>query len=77
MVLLVVWPTSASPELLKVAMTGALLGLFAYGTYDLTNLATLKGWPVFLSILDMAWGTAETSVSAVAGRLVIQSWPAG
>jgi len=68
-VLLVVWPTSASPELLKVAMTGALLGLFAW--------ATLKGWPVFLSILDMAWGTAATSVSAVAGKSVIQSPPAG
>jgi len=75
--MLVVWPMSALPGLLKVAMTGALLGLFAYGTYDLTNLATLKGWPVFLSILDMAWGTAATSVSAVAGKSVIQSPPAG
>jgi len=75
--MLVVWPMSALPGLLKVAMTGALLGLFAYGTYDLTNLATLKGWPVFLSILDMAWGTAATSVSAVAGKSVIDRWPAG
>src|SRR5690348_8867569 len=37
-------------------MWGALFGFFAYATYDLTNLATLKGWPVGISLIDLAWG---------------------
>ncbi|MBX9739281.1 MAG: DUF2177 family protein [Beijerinckiaceae bacterium] len=46
---------------------GALLGLIAYGTYDLTNLATLRNWPVMLSFVDMAWGSALTATSALVG----------
>jgi uncharacterized membrane protein len=43
---------------------GALLGLVIYGGYDLTNLAILKGWPLGLSLLDIAWGiTFSTLVS--------------
>ena len=48
-------------------LSGALFGLFAYATYDLTNLATLRGWPLRLSLIDMAWGTILTAVSAAAG----------
>ncbi len=48
---------------------GALFGLFAYGTYDLTNQATLKVWPTVLSLADMAWGCVLTGVSATAGYL--------
>ncbi len=46
---------------------GALLGLLCYGTYDLTNLATLKNWPRDLAIVDMIWGTFLTAAAAVAG----------
>jgi uncharacterized membrane protein len=46
---------------------GALLGLVAYGVYDLTNQATLKLWSTRLSLLDMAWGAAITGVAALAG----------
>jgi uncharacterized membrane protein len=49
------------------AVLGALLGLVAYGTYDLTNLATLKGWPVTMTFVDMAWGVVLTAASASAG----------
>jgi uncharacterized membrane protein len=55
----------------KVVIAGALFGFFAYSTYDLTNLATLKDWPVGLSVLDMAWGTTVSAVSAFCGKLVI------
>lgn len=48
------------------ALRGALLGLFAYGTYDLTNLAVLKGWPPLLAFVDMAWGGLLTAASAAA-----------
>jgi uncharacterized membrane protein len=46
---------------------GALFGFFAYATYDLTNLATLKDWPLRISLIDMAWGTFLTAMAAAAG----------
>lgn len=49
------------------ALLGALLGLVAYGTYDLTNFATLKGWPLTMTFVDMAWGMVLTAASATAG----------
>jgi len=54
-------------------LAGALLGLVAYGTYDMTNLSTLKGWSLTLSLVDLAWGTMLTAVSATAGYFVT-SW---
>ena len=42
-----------------------------FATYDLTNLATLKNWPVGLALLDMAWGTVVSAVSAVAGKAAL------
>lgn len=46
---------------------GAALGVVAYGTYDLTNQATLKDWPVMITLADMTWGTALTCLSAFGG----------
>lgn len=46
---------------------GALLGLVAYGTYDFTNLSTLRNWPLALSLIDVAWGTVLTGVTALGG----------
>jgi uncharacterized membrane protein len=51
---------------------GAMLGLFAYGTYDLTNLSTLRGWSVTVTVVDMAWGCVLTATSATAGMLAAQ-----
>lgn len=51
---------------------GALFGLIAYGTYDLTNLATLARWPVTLSVLDMAWGATLSALVAGAGKAVVR-----
>jgi uncharacterized membrane protein len=48
-------------------MWGALFGFFAYATYDLTNLATLKDWPAGISLIDIAWGTFLTATAASAG----------
>lgn len=48
---------------------GAAFGFFAYMTYDLTNMATLKVWPVHLAAIDIAWGTFVTAVAATAGYL--------
>jgi len=46
---------------------GALFGFLAYATYDLTNLATIRGWPWQVAAVDMAWGTALNGVVTVAG----------
>ena len=46
---------------------GALFGLLAYATYDLTNLATIQGWPWDLAVVDMVWGTVVTSAVSVIG----------
>ena len=50
---------------------GALLGLVAYATYDLTNLATLRGWPLPMSVVDIAWGAALTAVVAAASCAIV------
>lgn len=62
---------SADMPLVKAVATGALFGFFAYSTYDLTALAVIKGWPVGLTFLDMAWGTIVSGVSAGAGKLTL------
>ena len=49
------------------AMDGALFGFFAYLTYDATNLATLKGFPPVVAIVDTVWGTVLSAASATAG----------
>ncbi|MBO6784119.1 MAG: DUF2177 family protein [Alphaproteobacteria bacterium] len=48
---------------------GALLGLIAYGTYDLTNLATIRDWPVAMSIVDMIWGGVLTATVSFVGYM--------
>jgi uncharacterized membrane protein len=65
-------PMLESGDWMKAAMTGAVLGLVAYGTYDLTNLATLKNWPLPMVIVDMVWGTVLSAVSAAAGVLILK-----
>jgi uncharacterized membrane protein len=52
---------------------GALFGFFAYAVYDLTNLATLRGWPVAVTVVDLAWGTLATAVAATASYLTVQA----
>jgi len=64
---LVVLPAMRSgSSLVNVFFIGALLGLVAYGTYDLTNQATLKDWPVLVTVVDLIWGSLMTgSVAAI------------
>ncbi|MDP1888102.1 DUF2177 family protein [Polaromonas sp.] len=58
----------------RAAALGALLGLLAYGTYDLSNLATLQGWPLQLTLVDMAWGSALTAAAATAAFFATRAW---
>ncbi len=52
---------------------GALFGLCVYAAYDLTNLATLRGWSMTLSLVDLAWGAFATAVATLAAFLVVRA----
>ena len=75
-VVFAVAPNEGRAGLGRVAMMGALFGFFAYATYDLSNLATLKNWPVSLALMDMAWGSAVSAASAVAGKWMLDRFTA-
>lgn len=64
-----VMPALAGGGLAKAALNGAVLGLVAYATYDLTNHATLRDWPPIVTLADILWGITLTAVSASAGFL--------
>ncbi len=64
LVLFVVQPALKQESLKYAILYGALLGCVAYAAYDLTNLATLKDWPITLTIIDLIWGTVLTASTA-------------
>jgi uncharacterized membrane protein len=68
----VVQPALGSGDWQKAAMMGAIFGLVAYATYDLTNLAVVKGFPVNIALVDMAWGAGVSAVTAAATVLITQ-----
>ena len=51
------YPAATSGLWTKAVLYGALFGFFTYATYDLTNLATLRDWPLSVTLVDMVWGT--------------------
>ena len=66
LVIFAIAPAVKNQSLMQAIILGGLFGFFAYATYDLTNLATLKNWPVPVSIVDMIWGVLLAgSVSTV------------
>ena len=60
-------PAVEIDSLKKSVIAGALFGFFTYATYDLTNLATLKNWPLPIVIVDILWGMLLTSCVSIAG----------
>ena len=74
LVLFVIAPSVDKGSLLQALLLGALFGFVTYSTYDLTNLATLKGWPLLVTIVDLAWGSAlgalvSVVTYAIAGKI--------
>ena len=71
----VVRPGVVDDAPLRALLLGALLGLVCYATYDLTNLATLKDWPMIVTVVDLIWGTvlggAVSLISVLIGRAVL------
>jgi uncharacterized membrane protein len=58
----------------RTLLAGVLFGLFAYATYDLTNLATLRDWPVGVALLDIGWGGVVSGAAALGGRWAMDRW---
>jgi uncharacterized membrane protein len=74
-VVLVVWPAVERQSLGHVVLLGALFGLVTYAAYDLTNLATLEGFPLTVALVDLAWGavlcaTVSTVTYLASARLL-------
>jgi uncharacterized membrane protein len=74
---LAVAPALEQGSLQRAALQGALLGLVAYAAYDLTNLATLEGFPTRVAWVDLAWGTALTASVAAVGYWIGRALPPG
>jgi uncharacterized membrane protein len=54
----------------RLILHGAFFGLVAYGTYDLTNLALVKGWPWIVTVVDMCWGGVLAAITSYIGLLL-------
>jgi len=64
-----VMPALEKQSLQRAVVYGALFGFFTYATYDLTNLATLRNWPIIIVVVDILWGTVLCAAVATAGYL--------
>ena len=72
-----VWPGLSGGEgglPVRTLLLGGLLGLVAYGTYDLTNLAILRDWPVSITLIDLAWGTVLSAVVAALAVVILRAF---
>ena len=65
-------PATEKQSLWRAIVLGALFGFFTYATYDLTNLATLKNWPLRVVIVDIAWGIVLTGTVSGAGFAILK-----
>lgn len=66
LVYFVILPGVNDGNIWKVILSGFLFGFMTYATYDLTNLATIKDWPLIVTIVDLIWGSSLAIVVSVA-----------
>ncbi len=74
LVLFSIMPAVEKQSLLRAVFLGASLGLVAYSTYDLTNYATIKDWPLIVVIVDMIWGTVLSAGVCAISYLIASRW---
>ena len=65
-------PAVEKNSLTKAIVSGVLFGIFTYATYDLTNLATLKDWPLPIVFIDIIWGAVLTGIVSIAGFYIVK-----
>src|SRR5215207_6920438 len=69
----VVFPVPLAASWLSAALYGALFGFVVYAAYDLTNLATLRGWPMAVSLVDLGWGATVSAAACLAAYVAIRT----
>lgn len=77
LLIFVIRPALVQGAVLPALLLGALFGLISYATYDLSNLARLKDWPLIVTVIDLFWGTIlgglVSLVSTLLGRWILRS----
>ena len=73
-VMFVLRPALEAGSWLHALLYGALFGFVAYATYDLTNLATLKGFTLKLVLVDLVWGAVLTAAVSVGAYFIVKAW---
>lgn len=71
LVVLIIAPALQKGSLSAAILTAALFGFCAYATYDLTNLATIKDWPLIVTVVDLIWGTFVTAAVSSITYLIL------
>lgn len=72
MLFFVIHPALEKESIQYAFLVGALYGFITYATYDLTNLATLKDWPIAITAIDLVWGTTLSMLTAGISTAIIQ-----
>ena len=67
----VIYPALAKDSIQYLILYGMAYGFITYATYDLTNLATLKDWPIEITIIDLIWGTTLSTLTSYFSYLII------
>ncbi|MCZ4694680.1 DUF2177 family protein [Ancylomarina euxinus] len=67
-----IYPSVHKESVFNAILLGALFGLFTYATYDLTNLATLKGWPLPIVFIDILWGVSLSAIVSLSGFYIVK-----
>ena len=71
LLLFVIYPAMAKNSVQYIIIYGMAYGFITYATYDLTNLATLKDWPIEITIIDLIWGTTLSTLTSYFSYLII------
>ncbi len=71
LMIFVILPAIEKESLVHALLYGALFGFITYATYDLTNLATLKDWPLLVTIVDLIWGAVLSASVSVITYLIV------
>lgn len=70
LVIFVIIPAVEKSSIIHALALGALFGLVTYAAYDLTNLATVKGWPIYVTVIDLIWGSILSAIVSVLTYLI-------
>ena len=70
----VIEPSVKNQSIRYAILAGAFFGFIAYATYDLTNLATLEGWPIFITVIDLVWGACLAASTSAISYIIINKF---